>query len=467
MTEDFDQWEDQEIRDLIERFEGMLGLKDHYFFDSEDFEEIIDFYLERDNPGKAEAAINLALTQFPLQPAFLIRKAQLMEYTDKTEEALNILENAEKLDPTNLDILLTRAGIFSRQRQPEKAIEVFKKILPRAENAEEIHSLIAFEYQNLGNYHKALDHLKLSIELNPTNENALYEISFCYEVTHQLDKGIRFFEQFIDRDPYSRTAWFCLGVLCNTNGLFEKAIEAYDFVIAIDETFSSAYFNKANSFANLGLYAKAIECYRETLNYEEPEAMVLFYIGECYEELEAYQDALDNYLAAIEIDDKFSDAFLAAGNVYDLLDQRKEALEFMKTANELEPNNPTYLFHYADLLYEYGEHSQGIEMLEKALSIDPYDEEIYELLGWMYANNNLMAEAIRVLNDAVLYLPDNTVLPYHLAACLWMKGNVAEAYSQVHQALDKDFSKHQYLFDYFPELKQNTSLLAIIEEHRK
>ncbi len=316
MTEDFEQWEDQEIRELIRRFEGMLGYQDHYFFDSEEYEDIIDFYLERDNQRKAGDAIDLALKQYPMHIGFLIRKAQWMDMSGKIDEALKIIEGAEELDHSNLDVLLTKATYLSRLRQPEKSIEYFKAALLQAENPDEIYTQIAFEYENMGNYHKALENLKNSLQINPSSDSALYELSFCFEVTHQLDKGIRYYEQFLDTNPYSKTAWFCLGVLCNTNGQFEKAIEAYDFVLAIDESFSSAYFNKANSFANLGLYGKAIECYRETLQYEDPEAMTYFYIGECYEELDDYAAAAEQYLEAIGIEETFSDAYMAQETLF-------------------------------------------------------------------------------------------------------------------------------------------------------
>lgn len=466
MTEDFEQWEDQEMKDLIRRFEGMLGYQDHYFFDSEDYEEIIDFYFERDNQRKAGDAIDHALHQYPMHVGFLIRKAQLLDISGKLEEAMMIIDKAEEIDQNNLDIILTKATYLSRLRQPEKSIEYFKAALLQAENPEEIYAQIAFEYENLGNYHKALENLKNSLDINPGNDSVLYELSFCYEVTHQLDKGIRFYEQFLDKNPYSKTAWFCLGVLCNTNGLFEKAIEAYDFVLAIDETFSSAYFNKANSFANLGLYLKAIECYRETLQYEEPEAMTYFYIGECYEELEEYDKAAEQYLEAIGLDESFGDAYMAAGNAFDMLEDKTRAESYMKKAVELEPQNPTFLFQYGDLLYEYDKKKAGIEMLEKAATIDAYDEEIWELLAWMYSQDDQLEEAVKILNTAMLQLPENALFPYHMAACLWMLGKTRESYTYLEDALVRNYSKHSYLFDFFPELKKNNDLIAIIEQYR-
>ncbi|MHC1707660.1 MAG: tetratricopeptide repeat protein [Bacteroidales bacterium] len=466
MTEDFEHWEDQEIRELIRRFEGMLGYHEHYFFDTEDYEEIIDFYFEMDNQRKAGDAIDYALKQYPTHVGFMLRKAQLMDISGKLEDALKIVEIAEDIDNSNLDILLTKATYLSRLRQPEKSIDYFKSALLHAENPDEIYAQIAFEYENMGNYHKALENLKNSLDINPASDNVLYELSFCYEVTHQLEKGIRFYEQFLDKNPYSKTAWFCLGVLCNTNGQFEKAIEAYDFVLAIDETFSSAYFNKANSFANLGLYLKAIECYRDTLHYEEPEAMTYFYIGECYEELDDYTAATEQYLEAIGHDESFADAYMAAGNAFDMLEDKTRAESYMKKAMELEPQNPTFLFQYGDLLFEYGKQQQGIEMLEKAAVLDPFDEEIWELLAWMYSQYDKLPEAIKVLNTAMVQLPENAIFPYHLAACLWMNGQVREAYVFLEEALTRNFSKHIYLFDFFPELKQNNDLIAIIEQYR-
>ena len=47
MDEDFDPYnEGNDDLELSNRFEQMLEMNEHYFFDVEEFEDLIDFYLE-------------------------------------------------------------------------------------------------------------------------------------------------------------------------------------------------------------------------------------------------------------------------------------------------------------------------------------------------------------------------------------------------------------------------------------
>lgn len=466
MSVEFDPWDDPEIQSLIERFEGMLDYKGHYFFDSEDFEEIIDYYMERNNLRKAGQAISMAMNQYPLNISFIIRKAQLLLDQGKAEDALNILREAEFLDPANVDLIMSKAAIYSKMKLYEKAISEYNRALQETDDPDEIYSLIAFEYENLGNYELAVQYLEKALLANPELESALYEIGFCFEITHQLDRGIHFFSTFTDKHPYSKVAWFCKGVLNNARGTYEEAIDAYDFVIAIDESFSSAYFNKANAYANLGQFEKAIAQYQETFSFETPEAMTFYYIGECYEELEEYEKALENFNEAISLDEFLAEAYLSAGHCYHLLSKPHQAIKYMHKAIELDADNAYYWYQLAETLFDQNEFVRASEAMQKATDLEPENSEMWDYAAFIYAQKAEFVNAIDILNEGIARIPEDSLLHYHLASCLWMDGKIKESMRIFENALGLDFANHQAVFDYFPEMKSSTSILALIEQYR-
>src|SRR5262245_5923694 len=106
--------EDQnQIKHSIERYEEMLRNKDAYFFDVDAFLNIIDFFIEKNDPVKALQVIDYAKQQHPGSVEFLLREAQLMGMVERCDEALAILENAERLSPTDPDIYMIRGSIYS------------------------------------------------------------------------------------------------------------------------------------------------------------------------------------------------------------------------------------------------------------------------------------------------------------------------------------------------------------------
>ena len=69
MEEEFEDFQNQSIF----KFESMLKTNSFLFFDSNEFEEIIVYYLEIGNASLAKKAVSLALKQYPQhQPILLV-----------------------------------------------------------------------------------------------------------------------------------------------------------------------------------------------------------------------------------------------------------------------------------------------------------------------------------------------------------------------------------------------------------
>ena len=240
---------DEEGRELVNRFQEAYMSGFLPFFDVDDFETIIDFYLDGNKIDEAGIAINIAMEQHPSATGFSVRYARYLGGKREYYEALELLNNIELIEMANADVYVCKAEIYSLMNKHEMAIEEYKKALEFTENKEDLLSSIAFEYENKGDYLNAIKYLKIAIDENPETEHLLHELSFFYEITSKEEDAIEYFNHYVDKNPYSKLAWFNLGVFYNSMELYEKAIESYEFVIAIDEAFASAYFNIGNSYS--------------------------------------------------------------------------------------------------------------------------------------------------------------------------------------------------------------------------
>ena len=68
----------KQIRYSIERYEEMIRNKDAYFFDVDAFVNIVDYYIEKNDPVKALQVIEYAQDQHPDSVEFLLREAHLL-----------------------------------------------------------------------------------------------------------------------------------------------------------------------------------------------------------------------------------------------------------------------------------------------------------------------------------------------------------------------------------------------------
>lgn len=454
-----------ELKALVDRFEEMLRANGSYFFDVEDFEDIIDYYLDNQDAARSKKAIDLAEAQHPGATGFMIKRAKYYVLANKSAKAINLLEEVEKIDPTNGEIYLLKGSIYSKLKKYDDAIREYNKAVLYASDLEEVYNNIAYEYENAGEYLKAIEYLKKILELNPENEPAIFEIAFCYEVTNELEKAVEYFSSFLDKFPYSKVAWFNLGIAYNNLELFEKAIESYEFAIAIDETFSSAYFNLGNAYANLGEYHLSIKNYRETIKYEEPQAITYYYIGECFEKLGRYDEAIENYRLALDIDHEMSDAWMGMGVCYDELGDQKTAVKNMEKALEYEDDNSEYWYIYGDLKNKLFDRESAAKAYEKVSALDPMHPDIWLDLSEIYFQDGEIRKAFDVMEEGIFQQPLNASQHYRMAGMLMLTGKHKQGLAEFAQGLELDFQKHPELFEFSPELEYNAQIQELIQVH--
>ena len=140
----------------------------HYFFDLDEFEELIDYYLFNNEIRKAESCIAIALEQYPGETGILLKKAQFLISTDKNEKALKILSDLDGSNFDDYEIHMAKGNLYSQLDRSEKAIEEYTLALHDSDDLDEILSNIAFEYENLGKYEKAIEFLTQASEQNPS-----------------------------------------------------------------------------------------------------------------------------------------------------------------------------------------------------------------------------------------------------------------------------------------------------------
>ena len=462
MSEDFGWLGDKEVMALIKKFEAMLKADLQYFFDVDEFENIIDFYLDNHNVKMAAEAIDQALPQHPANTGFKIREARLLAYGKKYYEALELLNRVELLEPTNDEVYASKGEIYSQMNKHELAIEEYKKCIPYTDLPEEIFANIAFEYENLNNYPSTIKYLKKALEIKADSENLIHEIAFFFEITGREEEAIQFFNDFLDQNPYSKVAWFNLGIFYNTLELFEKAIEAYEFTLAIDETYASAYFNIANSYSGLKHYKKAIKYYEETFKYEEKEAITYYYIGESYENMDDLKMAIKNYNKALDLDNNLADAWGAIAGVFVKQKLDKSAVKYYQKAIEIMPLNDDFKYELAVIHLKNMMFDDASTLFQEITKHDTEYIEAWINYSICVSVNDDLEKAIDVIEEALEYNKEDASLWYRLAGYLYKTGKVQQAYYYIENAMKLNFDKHAELLDFMPELTMESRFIELL-----
>ena len=99
----------------ISKFESMLKTDDVYFFDAEDFEEIIHHYLNNGKVSLGKKAIEIGLEQHPNSVELKLLRVEVLVFEDKYKDAGTLLDELQTIDAHNEEIYIQRANIHSKQ----------------------------------------------------------------------------------------------------------------------------------------------------------------------------------------------------------------------------------------------------------------------------------------------------------------------------------------------------------------
>ena len=370
----YDSNEDSEdILAKVNRFEEMLSSKTSIYFDCEDFQELVDYYLNILDNKQADLVLKYAFEQHPNNIELKIAKTHVLIANNKFKEALVLINEIEKIQPLDAEVQLTKGTVFSRLKMSDKALKCFNLALESAEFKEDVYFLIALEYQHNMDYQTAIKFHKKAIVENPEFEPVLYELTLCFECTNDFKSAIQFFLNYIDNNPYSETAWFNLGGMYSRIEDYDKSVDAYDYAIAINPYFASAYFNKANALAADLKYEEAIKTYKETYEHETPNCITYSYIGECFERLNDFDNALLYYDKALLDSEDYPDAWLGKAITLDHLGKSLEAYHCIKKALELDDEEPDYWYACSEIEEKLGCIEDAINSMKTAIDLDTTD----------------------------------------------------------------------------------------------
>ncbi|MDE3212446.1 MAG: hypothetical protein KGM98_04370, partial [Bacteroidota bacterium] len=235
----------EDMKELLLQYQNFRSGKKFSFIDEESFERIIDYFDENDDLAAAMEAADFAAAQFPYSATLLIKKADLLIATRCYRESLSVLAKAELLDANDINIYILKTDAYLALDNQDKAAALLEEAVLVFDGEEKIELLfeLADVYDDYEEFDKVFNCLKLILEQDPINEEALYKICFWTDYTGRNEESIRLHKNIIDQYPYSQLAWFNLGAAYQGLKLFEKSIDAYQYAIAIDEKFDYAYRN--------------------------------------------------------------------------------------------------------------------------------------------------------------------------------------------------------------------------------
>ncbi|WP_299156260.1 tetratricopeptide repeat protein [uncultured Christiangramia sp.] len=451
----------------LDRFESMLKTNDVLFFDSNEFENIINHYMENGKIALAKKAVKLGLAQHPTSVNLRLYKVEILVFEDKLDLADSILNELKNLESSNEEIYIQKAQIYSKRDMHAEAITMLEAALEITLEDAEIFSLIGMEYLFLEDFENAKYSFMKCLEADDEDYSALYNMMYCFDFLEQKEEAIDYLNLYLDKHPYCEVAWHQVGKQYFDLKNYSKALAAFDFAIISDDRFVGAYLEKGKVLEKLKRYNEAIENYNITLELDDPTSFAYLRIGKCFEKLGCDDFAIKNYEQTVHEDPLLDKGWIAITDFYIKKLNFPKALYYINKAINIDEENVLYWKRYAKINSRLNFPEEAEQGYKKSLELGNYELETWIRRCDILIGLGEYETAISSMMQALEFYPGTAEVEYRLAGLYFNTNNGDKGYFHLNNALKTDSEYYIIIEELFPNIFERKSIKQIINSFVK
>lgn len=447
------------------RFESMLKTNEVLFFDANEFENIIHYYLEHGKIALAKKAVKLSLEQHPSATNLKLLKVEILVFEDKLDLADGLLNEIYSLESSNEEIYIQKANILSKKDDHHQAIKMLEMALEITLDEADVYSLLGMEHLFLEDFENAKQSFMKCLQADEDDYSSLYNIMYCFDFLEQKNDAISFLNEFLDKNPYSEIAWHQLGKQYFDLKKYKKALAAFDFAIISDDYFIGAYLEKGKVLEKMGKFNEAIENYKFTISLEDPTSFAYLRIGKCYEKLGLDDLAIKHYRQTVHEDPLLDKGWIAITDFYFKKHNFKKALYYINKAINIDEENVLYWKRYAKINTRLNLLEEAEKGYRKSLELGNY-----ELETWIKRCDALIdlgeyQNAVQNLLQAVEFYPETAEIEFRLAGLFFSLYESDKGNFHLENGLKLDFEYYIIIEELFPKIFSRKKIKEQIKLH--
>ncbi len=385
------------LNKTIQEYETVLKLDPD---DTESLYELGRLYMNINRPEEAESYLKRFVNRESDSLEGLYYLTLVYFQQQKFSDALQTLQQLEKIRPGWQQLKLLKADILSRMNRTEEAAKLYQELIDGPSADPPAYLRYAEMLIKAGQPDKAIDILTRAIKNSVVNADI-----------HNL-----------------------LGRLYRDKLLYDKAIQSFKDAIALDPADLDYRYQLGLTYSRMGDTPNAIAIFKTLLKDTEPSGddgppdmrnnrrIFLLNLGFLYVDARKYVSALEVFetLRRDYADAKDPIVYIQQADILNNLDKPKEALEVLDDGLKLMPDNIRLLSQRALILQSMGRADEAVADLENRLkSAQSPAPELYQGLAGIYSDNGQYDKALQVTEKGLAAHAKDTSL-------LFQKGSILE-----------------------------------------
>lgn len=469
MKENPYQEDKEQLQELLRQYENLKNGRGNSFLEEESFEKIVNYFEEREEMDKGLEAADLAIEQYPYSSSLLIRKADLLLAAHRYRDALEVLDHASIFDSSDINLYILRTDAHLALDEQEKAVALLEEALTSFEGEERLELLfeLADVYDDYEEFDKVFDCLKMILEQDPNNEEALYKICFWTDFTGRNEESIRLHQVIIDEFPYNELAWFNLAAAYQGLKLYEKAVDAYQYAITIEEKFDYAYRNMGDAYIRLRKYKEAIEALEKVTELSKPETVIYEAIGHCHDRLKNYAQARFYYRKASHLNQEDSKLYYKIACTYYNEGQYPNCMKQLEQAMKIHRTQPEYNLLMGECKMEMGLIKDAVQYFSNAVRVRPRNVAGWEAFIRCLYKGGFPEEAMEQVEAALKITNGKPLFLFYKAAILLLMGKSKEAVLQLEQAMTQAPRLLKKFVELNPASLQHQQIVDVVAQFKR
>jgi tetratricopeptide (TPR) repeat protein len=385
------------------------------------------FAKQKDRQAVLDLTTDLAAA-YPSSPEARFAVGQAAWQGGQGPKALAALDEALQLKPDWESAALFKAQVLQRTAGGEALLAFFREYLAANPSAREMRLAYAKQLAQAGNFTESRVQFETMTRDSPNDPEAHFAVGLVALQTNDLDSARASFLKALELGhPDEGTVRLYLGQLAEARGQPAEALTWYQSVEKGRQQFD-AQLRAALVMGKQGRLDEARAWLAKLAPTNDAER------------IQAAQTEAQILREAKKFDGVFNVLSKALEKMPDspeLLYDRAMAAEKLNRLDVLEKDlrrliklKPDYAHAYNALGYTLADRTgrvqEAIELLEKALKLEPDDPFILDSMGWALFKAKRYPEAVDYLRRAYATRPDPEIAA-HYGEVLWMKGDREEA----------------------------------------
>lgn len=398
----------QKAIDSYEKMEQSMGIMEPITLQK------VKLYKALKNDEKAYAEVEKLIKAYPQEIGYLILLGDIYLNDNKDDKALEMYDRAEKMEPDNGYLLVSKANYYNRKGDKEKYLDEIRK---------------------------ALSNKKIDVE---TKVKILTDyLSDLLQKKENLDQAYQLFSELVDMHPQEESIYSLYAEFLLSQKKYKEAGEQLQVAVDLAPNNKQYWLQLMGVNMQLGELDEVITVGEKALTYIPDAAEIYMYMGSGYAMQKDYDKAIDILKRGISHLDENNNALVSdyygqLGDSYYLSGDKDKAFEAFENALLHNPKNTGVLNNYSYFLaLDKRDLSKAERMSGDVIKIEPDNPTFLDTYAWVFFQQGNYTLAKIYLQNALNKGGDRSAdLLEHYGDVLFMLGEVDEALQYWEKAKD-------------------------------